>query len=150
MAGGFPVEEFITDGLGNRVERRQSGGSNDPFDPNRHRRFFYDSWNRLYEMDSPSANPLQFEHWESYTYAAAGTTRYAYVFERPSTGWKLTHDAGASYYGADNKLRVYNRHIGINAQSDDSTAGRRGTFDEYRYDALGRRVLTRTRRLETR
>jgi RHS repeat-associated protein len=147
VAGGFPVEEFITDGLGNRTERKQSGGSSDPFDPDRHRRFFYDSWNRLYEMDSPSADALQFEHRESYQYDGAGNTRYSYVFERPSTASQLRHDASASYYGADNKLRVYNRHIGINEQSDDSTAGRRGTFDEYRYDALGRRVLTRTRRL---
>jgi RHS repeat-associated protein len=52
-----------------------------------------------------------------------------------------------SYYGADNKLRVFNRHIGIWITSADSLYGERGTFDEYRYDALGRRVLTRTRRI---
>ena len=52
-----------------------------------------------------------------------------------------------SYYGADNKLRVFDRVIGFDPLSDDRVYGMRGTFDEYRYDALGRRVLARTRRI---
>ena len=57
------------------------------------------------------------------------------------------HDSHMSYYDADNKLRVFNRVIGVGPLSDDRVYGMRGTFDEYRYDALGRRVLARTRRL---
>jgi hypothetical protein len=52
-----------------------------------------------------------------------------------------------SFYGAHNKLRVFNKRIGVGSASDDSQAGKRGTFDEYRYDALGRRVFTRSRKV---
>jgi RHS repeat-associated protein len=56
-------------------------------------------------------------------------------------------DSHISYYGADNKLRVFNRHIGIGPASADTLYGERGVFEEYRYDALGRRVFERTRRI---
>jgi RHS repeat-associated protein len=49
-----------------------------------------------------------------------------------------------SYYGADNKLRAqqgYSEQGGMYF-----TGERRSYFSEYRYDALGRRVLVRTRR----
>ncbi|HEU4881033.1 MAG TPA: RHS repeat-associated core domain-containing protein, partial [Longimicrobium sp.] len=48
-----------------------------------------------------------------------------------------------SYYGADDKLRVQQ---GYNETGVNFTGERRGYFSEYRYDALGRRVLVRTRR----
>ena len=53
------------------------------------------------------------------------------------------------YYGADQKLRVYDRHINLGSGSDDSRPGQRGVFEEHRYDALGRRILTRSRRHTT-
>ncbi|HEV7595471.1 MAG TPA: RHS repeat-associated core domain-containing protein [Gemmatimonadaceae bacterium] len=65
-------------------------------------------------------------------------TRYDQVYHQESH---------ISYYGADNKLRVFNRHVGFWMTSADSLYGDRGVFEEYRYDALGRRVLTRTRRI---
>src|SRR5262249_5678963 len=43
-----------------------------------------------------------------------------------------------SYYGADEKLRVFQR-------TGFDPSGMRTTFVEYHYDALGRRVMTRTR-----
>lgn len=51
----------------------------------------------------------------------------------------LRFDEAASYYGADQKLRAFNRHI-------DFGSGKPGSvFEEYRYDALGRRVAMRSR-----
>ncbi|MES2178598.1 MAG: RHS repeat-associated core domain-containing protein [Gemmatimonadota bacterium] len=44
----------------------------------------------------------------------------------------------ASYYGADEKLRVYSR-VGTSTSRETRTV-----FEEYRYDALGRRVLVRS------
>src|SRR5690606_29495388 len=47
-----------------------------------------------------------------------------------------------SYYDAAGRLRVTNTHDGIHAAT-----GPGGVWEEYRYDALGRRVLVRSRRL---
>jgi len=44
------------------------------------------------------------------------------------------------YYGSGDELRLTNRHVGVGSGSDVG-----GLFEEYRYDALGRRVLTRSR-----
>jgi RHS repeat-associated protein len=49
-----------------------------------------------------------------------------------------------SYYGADNKLRAQQGYSELGGMY--FTGERRGYFSEYRYDALGRRVLVRTRR----
>ncbi len=47
----------------------------------------------------------------------------------------------ASFYGADDKLRVYQQY----EQSAGSGWRGTGTYEEHRYDALGRRVLSRAR-----
>ena len=47
-----------------------------------------------------------------------------------------------SYYAADERLTYFNRTVGWIVAPNQG----QGTFDEYRYDALGRRVLSRTRR----
>jgi RHS repeat-associated protein len=44
-----------------------------------------------------------------------------------------------SYYSADGKLRVFQRAV------DSSVPGQRRIYEEYRYDALGRRVFLRSR-----
>ncbi|MDB4906769.1 MAG: hypothetical protein JWO05_1553 [Gemmatimonadetes bacterium] len=51
-----------------------------------------------------------------------------------------------SYYDGDNKLRVYDRQ---NRAVSNGARGTRSVFEEYRYDALGRRVMTRSRRDST-
>jgi RHS repeat-associated protein len=56
----------------------------------------------------------------------------------------VPHDIGAtvytmSWYGGDEKLRVYQR------SSVDTAPGLASAFEEYRYDALGRRVLMSSR-----
>jgi RHS repeat-associated protein len=51
----------------------------------------------------------------------------------------VSSSATQHYYGADEKLRFLQKYHWTGE-------GTRGTFDEYRYDALGRRVLQRMRR----
>ena len=53
----------------------------------------------------------------------------------------LLHDESRSYYGPDEQLMVRNRHLGLGTGSYPG-----GVFEEYRYDALGRRVFVRSRR----
>ncbi|HVP40161.1 MAG TPA: RHS repeat-associated core domain-containing protein, partial [Candidatus Saccharimonadales bacterium] len=55
--------------------------------------------------------------------------------------WAVRLNNAVNYYDAEDRLRVVNRHIGIGQLSE--TAG--GVLEEYRYDALGRRVLVRSR-----
>jgi RHS repeat-associated protein len=55
----------------------------------------------------------------------------------------LLWDRARSYYGADDRLMFFNRHVGLGAGS-----GSGGVFEEYRYDALGRRILVRSRRTD--
>jgi RHS repeat-associated protein len=51
-------------------------------------------------------------------------------------------DESRSYYSADEKLTYYNRFLGSFTLPGSSA----GVFEEYRYDALGRRVFMRARR----
>ncbi|HYR11592.1 MAG TPA: RHS repeat-associated core domain-containing protein, partial [Longimicrobium sp.] len=52
---------------------------------------------------------------------------------------RVSASAAQHYYGADEKLRFLQKY-------DWNEQRQNGTFDEYRYDALGRRVLQRMRR----
>src|SRR5690606_23724880 len=47
-----------------------------------------------------------------------------------------------SYYDAENRLRVVNRHVGPGGSP---VSGAGGLYEEYRYDAFGRRVFVRSR-----
>ncbi len=50
-----------------------------------------------------------------------------------------TYTAQRNFYRADHRLAATQRYVS-------TSAGRTGAWEEYRYDALGRRVLTRVRR----
>jgi RHS repeat-associated protein len=78
---------------------------------------------------------------DSLTYDPAGNLAFQY-----SKFWGASygHDR-AAYYDADNRLRaVDDRTVETDGHQLNGYASY--TFDDYRYDALGRRVLTRSRR----
>ncbi|MDB4951401.1 MAG: hypothetical protein JWM27_4050, partial [Gemmatimonadetes bacterium] len=82
-------------------------------------------------------------HWSSYTAASGQALQTRYV------------ESLHSWYGADGRLRVVDRRTcylfidGTGGWKCDSTRppppNERSAFEEYRYDALGRRVLVRSR-----
>lgn len=72
---------------------------------------------------------------DAFTYDAAGNT----IFQTGSDPTGNTRSDAASYYGADGRLRLVDRR-NLNGPSD-----WQGLWEEYRYDALGRRVLVYTR-----
>jgi RHS repeat-associated protein len=77
-------------------------------------------------------------------YDAAGNVLFSY---QPSAGTDARLEDHAYYYGADGKLRVSEyRWAFRNTPGPDGDPLFQMVFDEYRYDALGRRVLARTRR----
>lgn len=147
-AGGW-TEQFSTDALGNRL-RTQQKGMKPPTDPDYYGIRFstYDQDAKLTKFADTVLANNQDSYEEDYRYDGAAnlSLRYAQETDFYNNSAGVFFDAGISYYGADGKLRLYNRHIGVGSVSDDSRQGHRGVFEEYRYDALGRRVLVRSRR----
>lgn len=148
-AGGW-TERFTTDALGNRV-RTQQQGMKPPTDPDYYGIRFstYDGDGKLTvyaDTVIPQSDPYTFQ--ENYQYDGAGnlSLRYATETDFQNNRSGVYADAAKSYYGADGMLRVFNRQVGYGTVSDDSRQGHRGVFEEYRYDALGRRVMVRSRR----
>jgi len=84
---------------------------------------------------------------DAFLYDAAGNLEFAY---QPTTslGSSYIRDDRVSYYGADGRLRVaeWRRLDNTGEPHSWQRATWRMAFEEYRYDALGRRVLVRTRR----
>lgn len=70
----------------------------------------------------------------SYNYCSGAIVGYCPMYER-----RIYAEDRANYYAADNQLKVTDR------ATNDSTYFTTGGFEEYRYDALGRRVLRRYR-----
>jgi RHS repeat-associated protein len=78
---------------------------------------------------------------ESAVYDTAGD-RESYISSNSTF-----YDEQVSYYAADNQLRALD-HRRCNTPGGGGTCGGLGgTFEEYRYDALGRRILVRSNRL---
>lgn len=74
------------------------------------------------------------------TYDLAGNAiRTIAIFQRHQDLGDRYYAASRSYYSADNRLAVHQKYHATDAANT-------GGWEEYRYDALGRRVLTRARR----
>ena len=76
------------------------------------------------------------------THDQAGNVDETWGLDTPVETQTSVPDESRSYYAADDKLTYYNRFLGSHTLPGAPT----GAFEDYRYDALGRRVLTRTRR----
>jgi hypothetical protein len=142
------AETFTVDALGNRL-RRQQQGMRPPEHPDalgvRFSTYFPSgALQSVTDTLLGPGDPYTFQ--EQYLYDGASNTDVTFLYETDFYGSGTVYEATKAYYGADEKLRSYNRHLGLGPISDDSRPARRGVFEEYRYDALGRRVLVRSRR----
>ena len=142
------AEEFRVDALGNRRYRKQENmkDAGHP-DQNGVRDFLYDAAGRVTSIEAPFHPQYFYE--QVYDYDASGNGKLTYSQETDYYASGSLFDASMQYYGADQKLRVFDRHINLGSGSDDARPGQRGVFEEHRYDALGRRILTRSRRHTT-
>jgi RHS repeat-associated protein len=145
------AEEFRPDGLSSQKWRRvlNQQGSPDP-----EHEYRYDITGRLTRIVGvwPANGPPQPPGWYPDTtynsYDAAGNVRYAgwqqYYLDAGSIYWSRDRRASASFYAADGQLVVQQLHRdSINRFSIPQK--KRGIYEEYWYDALGRRVLARRR-----
>jgi RHS repeat-associated protein len=137
---GANVEEFRNDPLGNVLYRktRRTAGTNDaPFT------FQYSPLGELMTSFSHLSNPPgQNERADTLkqTFLSQQLIRENQIVQNPNDGSVSLELATRHYNGADDKLMVVQRYSWRGPSLSD------GTWEEYWYDALGRRVLTRARR----
>ena len=95
----------------------------------------------------PSCHPAWYQYEFNQAHDAAGNV--AETWGKDTRGTSAFNAAYVtnetrSYYAADQQLTYYNRHVGLTSPGEGT-----GLFEEYRYDALGRRVLVRSRRVSS-
>jgi RHS repeat-associated protein len=163
MGSGGPLgpvrtEEFAWDALGNRLESVVTGlgGAHTVFEynPNTSQVRFSGPPPGVGNDPQPTTSSI---------YDLAGNQAWFASLAMTTTADLVTEDhrTTRSYYGADDRLRGsegYNCYVEIVTDSPDPSAcmapgvlrdETAGAFEWYRYDALGRRVLVRTRRDHT-
>jgi len=141
-AYGTNIQEFRNDALGNvlyRRSQRTAGTNSAPF---------VNQYSPLGEMLTSfshlSSPPGQQEVGDTLKQNFAGggqLNREDRIVQDPNTGAVSLELASKHYYGADDKLMAVQRYMVLSNGSV-----RNGSWEEYWYDALGRRVLTRAAR----
>jgi YD repeat-containing protein len=145
LTKGATFEEDSVDAVGDRLWQRAYGIQ--PNYTDRHRRLFLDSYTgrldsiRLVAPLPPGFPEVDTRHHVA-LYDAAGNSHQTYGWPNPhyGNGWEASLDEAVSYFDAEERLRIFNRHVDYGPVS-----GPGGVYEEYRYDALGRRVLVRSR-----
>ncbi|HKO25709.1 MAG TPA: RHS repeat-associated core domain-containing protein, partial [Chloroflexota bacterium] len=163
------VERFVLDGLGNQqLTRQQSSGANELAYTSAPDSMYYQyqvgTARLLHRYGATAMDTSAFD--------AAGNRRWMFSERLASTPYSWSGCSGSGrfkicstttgssatlyeavhqYYGADGKLRLLDRRSCLiyTAQGCDTIRvplpADRSVFEEYRYDALGRRVLVRSR-----
>jgi RHS repeat-associated protein len=92
-----------------------------------------------------SCHPAWYQYAHEQSYDASGNVVSMWEIDTKGSSSETADQQpteSRSYYAADERLTYFNRMHGWIIVTGQGS----GTFDEYRYDALGRRVLARTRR----
>ena len=150
-----PADEWYTDALGFRLwQITPDGGRNADHPQPLSKRLVY-SGDRLETVEAAEPGSMvtaaTYPDFTSYLYDPSGNvTRIA----EEARGWRrsdpsyealLVRNESRLYHGADNRLRFMQRAAAADPTSQ-ANVKRRGTFEEYRYDPLGRRVMVWARR----
>jgi len=102
----------------------------------------YQSGEALTDVTAPSNDSTAGHYYkEGREYDGAGNEMLMGVAERHDINSDLAFAQRVSFYDAGNRLRVTERHLGGFSQGNLNTATDFGAYEEYRYDALGRRVF---------
>lgn len=146
------LEEWRRDQLGNPFSHSTYGAPGSPLP----QRMSYDVQGRLL-FQGPTVPPTVggtsfYPDSTSQTYDAGGNVHYRTQHQyQASPPYDVTSWVNERhYYGADDRLRVVQRvalgQFPTSPTWDYPSAPEAGVWEEYRYDALGRRVLVRARR----
>jgi RHS repeat-associated protein len=147
---GRVAEELRTDPLGSTTLRRTSvGADGNGGEFPRYENIFQPSTGRLIAMRqlpplTPSSNFAQDSTGRRYDAGGNVTHTYQRVAQQVDGGVQPGHEVETrTYYGADDRLRAFQK-MDVR-RTDWSNHEDAGVWEEYRYDALGRRVMVRTR-----
>jgi len=146
--GGRENQQFNMDGLGNMFQELT-----DFFQFGSLHTYRYEPHTgRLRATRAPNVSGIDFD---TSTYDPAGNRNWQFKYDLMN-GWSYTapyaQELSFNYYAADNTLRLLDRdecylQKPSQANCTPQPAGNfAGAYEEYRYDALGRRILVRTRR----
>ena len=139
---GSVVEEFRNDAFGNVLRRltRKSAGTinNAPFAMSYG--FNGELTSVVAQLKSPPEGPYQRQDDLSQFFQAGRMTRQGQIVRNPDDGVVEHQVAARHYYAADDRVMAVQRYSWRGQDYRD------GTWEEYRYDALGRRIVTRVRR----
>jgi RHS repeat-associated protein len=139
---GSNVEEFRNDAFGNmtrKMNRRSAGLINTaPFTLAYSVTGALTSWNT--SLTTPPQSQYDRNDNLNQDFSAGRLLRQDEIIQDPNTGTVSLELAARHYYGADDRLMAVQRYSWRSAGVLD------GTWEEYWYDALGRRVMTRARR----
>ena len=142
--GGATSETFVVDAIGNRRSSQALGirPSNDP-DVNGVRTNTIGSGGQLTNVTAPT-NTAGFSYDQNLAYDGSGNLATTQTRHLTTSSGSL-YEATINYYDGADRLRIFNRATGPFG-FDDSRPGHRSVSEEYRYDALERRVWVRSRR----
>jgi RHS repeat-associated protein len=167
IGGGNSASEeaYVMDALANNVRTRQYSRSlaqdADPPDPWSRYDSLQPGTGRLlrgktrYDSGNGGTDTIEWHYYDAGGNRTVYTSMQLEGYTGSSFGGSTNLSGRAeqlrSYYGADEKLRVVDRRVcnygsvgGGPVECLTPPSASRPTFEEYRYDALGRRVLTRT------
>jgi len=138
QVGGWETEQFRTTALGEVYRSRSDVGSVASKHPVESH--FGLKGQLVYKKPMlPAPDPFYFDTtWAKYD-NAGNQIRAGSGFQRSTSTGDRFYTATRSYYRADHKVAAVQRYYATDA-------GGQGAWEEFRYDALGRRVLSRTRR----
>lgn len=148
--GGHENQQFNMDALGNMFEELS-----DFFEFGSLHKYVYEpNTGRLRAIRAPVIGTAVI--FDTSTYDPAGNRHWQIKYDLWAPGWSYTppsaQEFSFNYYAADNTLRLVDRnecYLQTQTQANctpDPSGNFAGAYEEYRYDALGRRILVRTRR----
>jgi len=128
----WETEEFRVDGVGNVRRSRTGNWDQTETMPDT---AVYDKRGELTVRESPANPQYPYEYSRlQQSFDLDGQLLSSHKYAKDKNNQVISDNPTRYYYGADKKLRAVQRH-------DVAGGGGRGTWEEYRYDALGRRVL---------
>jgi RHS repeat-associated protein len=140
--GGTATELFLVDAIGNRryTMARNLRPQTHP-DVNAIRTSSFNGNGQLLSITRDTTT-FSFDQGIGYDWSGnvSQTNRTELDYQNSSNLWVVEK----SWYTADDKLSIFNRAVGPLAD-DETHPGEHTVFEEYRYDAFGRRVGTRRR-----
>lgn len=146
----YSLEEFRNDAYGNVLYSRTRSSAHGDRLPSRSTYMGKGHLNRRWTPTLPGSPPPQIKYEDLHQeYVGDNLRSSASVTYDPNEEDYKNYAGTRHYYDGENRLAALQRYTGFPAYMDPVSGwywSTDGTFEEYRYDALGRRVMTQVRR----